>query len=118
MIAGVAELVDARHSKCRSQKECRFDSDRPHQSTHRRDKDALRRRAGAASDASPRTHRRNFAKQCHSPFGRLFTPSNLEFCAHGDARAIKLILYASCDCNLLLGRKQADVLHLRYFARA
>ena len=29
--AGVAELVDARHSKCRSQKECRFDSDRPHQ---------------------------------------------------------------------------------------
>jgi hypothetical protein len=48
MIAGVAELVDARHSKCRSQKECRFDSDRPHQSTHRRDKDALRRRAGAA----------------------------------------------------------------------
>ena len=38
MIAGVAELVDARHSKCRSQKECRFDSDRPHQSTHRRDK--------------------------------------------------------------------------------
>ena len=30
VIAGVAELVDARHSKCRSQKECRFDSDRPH----------------------------------------------------------------------------------------
>jgi hypothetical protein len=26
----VAELVDARHSKCRSHKECRFDSDRPH----------------------------------------------------------------------------------------
>ena len=31
--AGVAELVDARHSKCRSHKECRFDSDRPHQMT-------------------------------------------------------------------------------------
>ena len=51
MIAGVAELVDARHSKCRSQKECRFDSDRPHQSTHRRDKDASRRRAGASHRA-------------------------------------------------------------------
>ena len=51
MIAGVAELVDARHSKCRSQKECRFDSDRPHQSIHRRDQDASHRRAGASHRA-------------------------------------------------------------------
>ena len=28
--AGVVKLVDARHSKCRSFKECRFKSDRPH----------------------------------------------------------------------------------------
>lgn len=26
----MAELADARHSKCRSHKECRFDPDRPH----------------------------------------------------------------------------------------
>jgi hypothetical protein len=53
MIAGVAELVDARHSKCRSQKECRFDSDRPHQPTRRRDKEALGRLAGALHRALP-----------------------------------------------------------------
>ena len=29
--AGVVELVDARVSKTRSHKECRFDSDHPHQ---------------------------------------------------------------------------------------
>jgi hypothetical protein len=41
--AGVAELVDARHSKCRSHKECRFGSDRPHQLTrHKGSSSALR----------------------------------------------------------------------------
>lgn len=54
--AGMAELVDARVSKTRSQKECRFDSDCPHQprKCDRRALDQSSRRRDAVVLSLPR----------------------------------------------------------------